>query len=150
MLPPPSTPFPSPPNIFQFQWQIQDFPEEREPTPRGRGGRAPTYEFAQFSQKLHEIERISTPAGGRTSPAPPLDPPLNFMGFFFWNIWQNFRVGSAILGITPNPTGNPGSAAGLCFNLCIVWSRDQVGDIDLGIELLEILPSNRCPRFLSF
>ena len=36
--------------------------------PRGRGanspGGAPTYDFAEFSQKLHEIERIWTPRGG--------------------------------------------------------------------------------------
>ena len=39
-----------------------------------RGGRAnppggaPTYDFAKFSQKLHEIERIWTPGGGGASP----------------------------------------------------------------------------------
>ena len=36
--------------------------------PRGGGanspGGAPTYDFAKFSQKLHEIERIWTPGGG--------------------------------------------------------------------------------------
>ena len=42
------------------QWRIQDFPEEGAPTLRG----APTYDFAKFSQKLHEIERIWTPGGG--------------------------------------------------------------------------------------
>ena len=35
----------------------------------------PTYDFAKFSQKLHEIERIWTP-WGRASLAAPLDPPL--------------------------------------------------------------------------
>ena len=35
----------------------------------------PTYDFAKFSQKLHEIERIWAPEGGRSS-RPPLDPPL--------------------------------------------------------------------------
>ena len=35
---------------------------------------APTYDFAKFSQKLHEIERIWT-RGGASLP-PPLDPPL--------------------------------------------------------------------------
>ena len=44
------------------QWRIQDFPEEGAPTPRGG---APTYEFAKFSQKLHEIERIWTPNPSR-------------------------------------------------------------------------------------
>ena len=40
-------------------------------------GGAPTYEFAKFSQKLHEIERIWTPGGGARVPrAPPLDPPM--------------------------------------------------------------------------
>ena len=36
---------------------------------RGRqlSGGAPTYDFAKFSQKLHEIERIWTPGGGRAS-----------------------------------------------------------------------------------
>ena len=58
-----------------FQWRIQDFPEEGAPTPQGR---APTYNFAKFSQKLHEIERIWAPGGGgaRASLAPPLDLPL--------------------------------------------------------------------------
>ena len=40
---------------------------------RGRqlpgGGGAPTYDFAKFSQKLHEIERIWAP-GGRVPRAP--------------------------------------------------------------------------------
>ena len=45
------------------QWRIQDFPEEGTPTPRG----APTYDFAKFSQKLHEIERIWTGGGARPS-----------------------------------------------------------------------------------
>ena len=37
------------------QWRIQDFSEVG----------APTYDFAKFSQKLHEIERIWTPGGAR-------------------------------------------------------------------------------------
>ena len=41
-----------------------------------RGGGAPTYEFVEFSQKLHEIERIWTRGEGGASPAPLLDPPL--------------------------------------------------------------------------
>ena len=57
--------------VTDNQWRIQDFPEEGTPTPRGGG--APTYEFAKFSQKLHE--RIWTGRGG-ASLAPPLDPPL--------------------------------------------------------------------------
>ena len=49
--------------------------------PRGGGanspGGAPTYDFAEISQKLHEIERIWTPGGGGARPLrPPLDPPL--------------------------------------------------------------------------
>ena len=44
--------------------------------PRGGGanspGGVPTYDFVKISQKLHEIERIWTPRGGRASPAPPL------------------------------------------------------------------------------
>ena len=38
------------------------------PTPRGGGG-APTYDFAKFSWKLHEIKRIWVP-GGRPSHPP--------------------------------------------------------------------------------
>ena len=47
--------------------------------PRGGGANspgAPTYDFAKFSQKLHENERIWTPGGGGASLVPPLDPPL--------------------------------------------------------------------------
>ena len=50
-------------STMHSQWRIQDFPGEGEPTPRG----APTYDFAIFSRKLHEIERIWAPPGG----APP-------------------------------------------------------------------------------
>ena len=46
-------------NIYSIQWRIQDLAEEGAPTPGG----APTYDFAKFSQKLHEIERIWTPGG---------------------------------------------------------------------------------------
>ena len=52
---------------IQLQWWIQDFPEEG----------APTYDFAIFPQKLHEIERISAPRGVSLAP-PPFDPPLNY------------------------------------------------------------------------
>ena len=47
-------------------------PRRGRQLPRG----APTYDFATFSQKLHEIERIWTSRGGRASLTPPLDPPL--------------------------------------------------------------------------
>ena len=46
-------------NYMSQQWRIQDFSEEGAPTPRG----APTYDFAKFAQKLHEIERIWTGGG---------------------------------------------------------------------------------------
>ena len=49
--------------------------------PRGGGanspGGAPTYDFAKFSQKLHEMERIWTPRGGGARPKfYYVDPPL--------------------------------------------------------------------------
>ena len=52
--------------------------------PRGGGansqGGVPGYNFIKISRKLHEIKENSAPRGGRggrTSPAPPLDPPLS-------------------------------------------------------------------------
>ena len=51
-------------------------------TPTFQGG-APTYHFAHFSQKLHEIERIWTP-GARVLRPPPLDPPLAHQNMEFW------------------------------------------------------------------
>ena len=48
-----------------WQWRIQDFPRQGCQLPRG----APTYDFAKFSRKLHEIERIWVPGGC------PLHPP---------------------------------------------------------------------------
>ena len=39
------------PTSSTFQWRIQDFPEVGAPTIQG----ALTYDFAKFSQKLHEI-----------------------------------------------------------------------------------------------
>ena len=40
--------------MFTNQWRVQDFPEVGAQTLGG----APTYDFAKFSQKLHEIARI--------------------------------------------------------------------------------------------
>ena len=52
--------------------------------PRGgvnlQGGR----EHAKFSRKLHEIERIWTPRGGRASLTPPLDPPMEKIETFMF------------------------------------------------------------------
>ena len=48
------------------QWRIQDFPEEGRQLPGG----APTYNFAKFSQKLHEIERIWALGGVASLAAP--------------------------------------------------------------------------------
>ena len=48
--------------------------------PRGGGanspGGAPTYDFAKFSQKLHEIERIWARGGGARPKFYYVDPPL--------------------------------------------------------------------------
>ena len=63
----------------QKQWRIQDFPEEGAPTPWGG---APTYDFAIFSQKLHEIERISAPRGGARPKFYYVDPPLLLSIFY--------------------------------------------------------------------
>ena len=63
------------------QWRIQDFLEEGAPTPQG----APTYDFAKFSQKLHEIERIWTPGGARPK-FYYVDPPLQ--AEYCKNVWK--------------------------------------------------------------
>ena len=57
-----------------YQWRIQDFPDVGAPTTQG----APTYDFAKFSQKQHEIERIWTPRG-TSVPCAPLDPPMDIL-----------------------------------------------------------------------
>ena len=49
---------------LRTQWRIQDFPEVEAPTLQ----EAPTSDFAQFSRKLHEIERIWTPLGRGARP----------------------------------------------------------------------------------
>ena len=48
----------------------------RRGTNLGGGFTAPTFKFARFSQKLHEIKKILVRGGGRAMGAPPLDPPL--------------------------------------------------------------------------
>ena len=65
---------------INLQWRIQDFPEEG----------APTYDFAKFFQKLHEIERIWV-TGGRARPShPPLDPPLICVKSLRWIFWDTY------------------------------------------------------------
>ena len=51
-------------------------PRRRGANPWGVGRGAPTYKFAGFSQKLHEIKKILIRRGGAAPGAPPLDPPL--------------------------------------------------------------------------
>ena len=50
--------------------------------PRRRGRQpsrgAPTYDFAEFCEKLHEIEKILGRAGGVPG-VPPLNPPLTYI-----------------------------------------------------------------------
>ena len=53
---------------YVCRWRIQDFLGVGGANPPGWG---PTYDFAKFSQKLHEIERIWTLRGGAFL-APPL------------------------------------------------------------------------------
>ena len=83
---------------INFQWRIQDFPEGgREPS---RGGR----EHAKFSRKLHEIERIWTPRGGRASLTPPLDPPMTFNDDLHKRFVSNSSsVESYLIHYLPNP-----------------------------------------------
>ena len=54
------------------QWRIQDFPEEGAPTPqRGRQHKI----LPKFPKNCMKSKEFG-PGGGRTSPVPPLDPPL--------------------------------------------------------------------------
>ena len=66
------------------QWRIQDFPEGGAWTLQG--GR----EHAKFSRKLHEIERIWTPRGGRASLTPP---PRSANVSGFWVTRQLLQIG---------------------------------------------------------
>ena len=54
------------------------FPVGGDANPPGDGGGAPTYDFAKFCEKLHEIEKI-VGHGGRSPGVPPLNPPLTPM-----------------------------------------------------------------------
>ena len=49
-----------------------EFPSGAESTLSGM----PTYDFAKYSQKLHEIEIIRTPSGACVPHAPHLDPTM--------------------------------------------------------------------------
>ena len=51
----------------------------------GGGGGAPTYDFAKFSQKLHEIERIWMPGGGGGGRAPCAPPPKSATDYLSTN-----------------------------------------------------------------
>ena len=53
------------------------FPQGGRQLPRG----APTYDFAKFSRKLHEFERIWVPGGGAPLAPTPLNPPLEYEMF---------------------------------------------------------------------
>ena len=58
----------------------------------------PTYDFAKFSQKLHEIERIWAPVWGAHVPRAPLDPPLRRYLWSFIVICHRVKTGQNCLG----------------------------------------------------
>ena len=49
--------------IYLHQWSVAD-PRFPQGGAANSPGEAPTYDFAKFSEKLHEIERIWAPRGG--------------------------------------------------------------------------------------
>ena len=73
----------------------------------------PTYEFAGFSQKLHEIKKILV-GGGRAGGAP-LDPPLGIYWYIFKHISKEFRV---MLRILLNLS--PLEVVQKCCQLCVL------------------------------
>ena len=80
--------------------------------PRGGGantpGEATKYEFAIFSQKLHEIERIWAPREGAGIPHAPLDPPLfHSFSYLSANIKPIKRQQWRIQGGTPGAPLRP-------------------------------------------
>ena len=62
-----------------------------------RGG-APTYNFAKFSPKLHETERIWTPGGARV-PRAPLDPSMKLAHFTrnFFTFSFHYNLGPVVI-----------------------------------------------------
>ena len=76
-----------------------EFPVEGDANPPEG---APKYDFAKFSEKLHEIEKILS-LGGRT----PLDPPLpTHCLIIFINIlvWQRYSIMAADIKFTQDNT----------------------------------------------
>ena len=94
---------------------LDDFAVADPGFPRGGGanspGGAPTYDFAKFHQKLHEIERIWTPRGGARPKFYYVDPPLfcieniskrnDSIGHFDWRKkWECFsQISNKILDV---------------------------------------------------
>ena len=89
--------------IVHYQWQIQDFPEEGAPTLQG----VPIYDFAKYSQKLHEIERIWTPRGGTHPKFYYVDPPLITLTRWLPNPVTQQHIRSEL----SSPIKNPWSSA---------------------------------------
>ena len=56
---------------LQFAAADPGFPQGGGGVSTPRGGGVPTYDFAKFSRKLHEIERIWAPRGGMHPLRPP-------------------------------------------------------------------------------
>ena len=87
-------------------------PRRGRQLPRG----APTYDFAKFSQKLHEIERIWAPRGGRASLAPPLDPPLEIMAWKPGNYYvPSWKLTGSVNGVNIDPVSLTSDIEGNVF-----------------------------------
>ena len=69
--------------IVFHQWRIQDFPEVGAPTLRGG---APTYDFANFSQKCMKLKEFGPPWGGTKFYH--VDPPL----FMISPLYENANI----------------------------------------------------------
>ena len=98
-----------------MQGLIQDSPQEEAPTIRGGGGKeAPPYEFAQFSEKLHKIKKLS----GCT---PPLNPPMVALR---WS--ASYRpLGEASEGYV---------LTGVCHSFCPTSGWGEVWQMHRGID----------------
>ena len=104
------------------------------------GGGAPTYDFVNFRQKLHENEEILAAGGGGRPLRPPLDPPLIFMYVVqnLQNLWIFQHLSHGCCNVKKFYTAHTIRRQYICTLMYLTLPLLENSDNDMALNLIAI------------